>query len=270
MTKPFDDEAGTRVPDAGLAARAAGLLRQGLATLADLVVPPLCLACHCPLAGHDALCPECWRGIDFIRPPLCDTLGIPLPFDTGGKMISAAAAGEPPAYDRARAVARFDGVMRDLVHGFKFHDRHDAHRLFCRWLISAGADLIESAEVAVPVPLARYRLLRRQFNQAAILAKGLAQVGGLAYAPLALVRAKPTVPQVGLSRLQRRDNVSGAFVVAAREGSAIAGRNVLLIDDVITTGATADACAKALKRAGAKSVDVLALALVTNGAGVTT
>ena len=113
---------------------AAGALRSAVAAVVDLVVPPLCLACHRPLSSHDAMCSRCWSGIDFIRAPLCARLGIPLPFDVGGTMISAAAVADPPDYDRARAVARFDGVMRELVHDLKFRDRHDARRLFARWL----------------------------------------------------------------------------------------------------------------------------------------
>ncbi len=92
----------------------------------DVILPPLCLNCQTRLADHDALCPDCWRRIDFIRPPLCDRLGLPMPYDTGGTMISAAAAADPPPYDRARAVARYDGVMRELIHDFKFRDTHDA------------------------------------------------------------------------------------------------------------------------------------------------
>jgi ComF family protein len=230
----------------------------------DALLPPLCVACHEPIARHHALCPSCWSRIDFIRPPLCDLLGLPMPFDTGGTMISAAAAARPPRYDRARAVARFAGPMRELVHDLKFRDRHDARALFGRWLKEAGRELLAGAEVTVPVPLARTRLLARRYNQAAILARELAHVSGLDYAPLALVRTRHTAPQVGLSRSERRRNVAGAFSVPERERPSIRGRNVLLVDDVITTGATANAAAGALKRAGARRVDVLALAMVAD------
>jgi hypothetical protein len=108
---------------------AAGALRSAAAAVVDLVFPPLCLAYYRPLSSHDAICPRCWSDIDFIRAPLCARLGIPMPFDVGGTMISAAAAADPPDYDRARAVARFDGVKRELVHDLKFPDRHDSRRL---------------------------------------------------------------------------------------------------------------------------------------------
>jgi ComF family protein len=242
----------------------ASTLRKAAAAIGDVLVPPLCLSCHRRLSTHDALCPSCWSGIDFIRTPLCDRLGLPMPYDTGGRMISAAAAADPPAYDRARAVARFDGVMRALVHDLKFHDRHDARRLFGRWLAEAGAELLADADVLIPVPLTRTRLLTRRFNQSALLAHEIARVTGVKVEPLALLRIRASKPQVGLSREQRRQNVAGAFAVAHRRKAAIAGAKLVLVDDVITTGATAGACARTLKRAGAARVDVLALALVAD------
>lgn len=241
-----------------------GFIASGLAQLIDLIMPPVCLSCHAHLGGLDALCASCWSGITFIRPPLCDRLGSPMPFDTGGVMISAAASADPPAYDRARAVASFDGLMRDLVHDLKFRDRHDLRRLLGRWLTEAGRDILKGGGVIVPVPLGRLRLVQRGFNQSAILAQDVARATGLPYAPLVLVRARKTRPQVGLTRLERHKNVSGAFDVPDAKRPVIAGRNVVLIDDVITTGATVSACASALKRAGAARVDVLALALVTD------
>jgi ComF family protein len=243
-----------------------GALRKAAAAIADVLVPPLCLSCHGRLSTNDALCPACWSGIDFIRAPLCDCLGLPMPYDTGGRMVSAAAA-DPPAYDRARAVARFEGVMRTLVHDLKFHDRHDARRLFGRWLAGAGAELRADADALIPVPLTRVRPLSRRFNQSAILAHEVARRTGIKVEPLVLLRVRASKPQMGLSREQRRQNVAGAFAVAAGRKVAIAGAKLILVDDVITTGATAGACARALKRAGAARVDVLALALVAD-AGV--
>lgn len=247
-------------------ARLGSRVRGALIVLGDWILPPACLSCRTPLTGHDALCATCWNRIDFIRPPLCDRLGLPMPFDTGGTMISAAAAADPPDYGRARAVAHYRGVMRELIHDLKFHDRHDARQIFGRWMVSAGAELLVGADVLVPVPLGRWRLLARRFNQAALLAQEIARTSGVPCEPLALVRRRATASQVGLTRLERRENVRGAFAVATGRGDRIRGRNVVLVDDVVTTGATAGACARALKRAGAARVDVLALALAT-GAG---
>lgn len=241
-------------------------LRRLLAACADIIVPPCCLVCRAPLGAHHLLCAPCWREVHFIRPPLCDVLGIPLPFDMGERMVSAGALARPPAYDRARAVAHFSGSMRTLVHQLKYADRHDARSLLGRWLAEAGRELLAGADVVVPVPLTRWRLLSRRFNQAAILAQELSRQTGLAVDPRLLQRTRSTKTQVGLTHDQRRRNVAGAFRVPGSRRAGLHGRNVLLVDDVITTGATAEACARTLKRAGAARVDVLALALVTNEA----
>ncbi|WP_244534670.1 ComF family protein [Hyphomicrobium sp. CS1GBMeth3] len=243
-----------------------GLFRRAFSALSDLVMPPVCLVCREPIGAHDALCARCWRDIEFIRPPLCDRLGTPLPFDTGAPMISAAAAADPPPYNRARAVAAHTGSMRTLVHALKFHDRHDVRRLLSRWLVEAGRELLVETEIIVPVPLARRRLLARRFNQAAVLSAEIARLTGLRHEPLLLARTRATTSQVGLSRGQRQRNVAGAFAVTSRLAARAQGRNILLVDDVITTGSTVGACARALRRAGAARVDVLALALVTDHA----
>jgi len=245
---------------------AADTVRAAVAAAADCLVPPLCLACHRPLADHDTLCASCWTAIDFIRAPVCDRLGIPLAIDIGPGAISAAAEADPPEYDRARAVARFDGIMRNLVHDLKFRDRHDGLRLFGRLLASAGGELLADADAVVPVPLTRWRLLHRRFNQSAVLAREVARMTGRPYWPMALMRTRRTRPQVGLSRAQRRENVAGAFTVSAAALPALAGARIVLIDDVITTGATVRACARVLKASGAARVDVLSLAIVTDAA----
>jgi ComF family protein len=138
--------------------------------------------------------------------------------------------------------------------------------LLGRWLVEAGRDLISEAEIVVPVPLSRWRLLQRRFNQASILGSEVARLTDLAFEPTVLRRTRATPSQVGLTRRQRQENVTGAFTVTHRDRTKIAGRNILIIDDVITTGATVGVCAEVLKRAGARNVDVLALALVTDTA----
>lgn len=239
-------------------------LAEGGRLLAQTIMPAVCLGCRASLGRTDGLCGSCWRSIRFIRPPLCDRLGLPMPYGAAGTMISAAAAAEPPVYDRARAVAAFEGVMRDLIHGFKYADRHDARRLFGRWLAHAGAELLPGIDVIVPVPLARGRLLRRQYNQAAVLARELARLSAVRFDPHVLERTRSSRAQVGLSRDERRRNLRGAFRVAPSRAASIAARSLLLIDDVITTGATVEACTRVLKAQGAARVDVLALALVTD------
>ena len=149
--------------------------------------------------------------------------------------------------------------MRNLIHGFKYQDRHEGVPLFGRWLKAAGAELLADADLIVPVPLYRSRLWTRRFNQSAMLALA---VGRLAAVPVdlsLLARVKRTASQIGLKPAERRRNVAGAFRVT-RDRSFVRGKCIVVIDDVITTGATAEGCARVLKRAGAAHIDVLALA----------
>ena len=248
------------------AARVAAALGRAVAACADVIVPPCCLVCRSRVSAHHLLCAACWRQVDFIRSPLCDVLGIPLPFATGERTVSAAAVAHPPAWDRARAAAHYSGAMRTLVHQLKYADRHDARTLLGRWLAEAGRDLLPGIDVILPVPLSRLRLILRRFNQAAVLAGELSRQTGVPMDPLLLARIRATRSQVGMTREQRRRNVAGAFRVPLRRRAWLTGRRVLIVDDVLTTGATADACARVLKRAGAARVDVLTLAMVTNEA----
>lgn len=235
----------------------------GLAYLSDLVLPPVCIACHRPLDQHNALCPRCWSGLRFIRAPLCERLGLPLPYDAGAQPVSSMALKHPPLYDRARAALVFDGIIRELIHAFKYADRHEAVPLFTRWMSAAGHALIAEADLIAPVPLHPWRLVRRRFNQSAVLAGRVARAHRKPVM-LGLRRVRYTRQQIGLAWDERRANVAGAFRLPPKHARAIAGKRVLLIDDVITTGATVEACAGALMEAGAAAVDVLAVARVAD------
>ncbi len=230
------------------------------AALADLLLPPVCIACRTRVGAHGLLCGACFARIDFIAPPVCARLGVPLPYDTGSVSLSAAAIAKPPVYDRARAAAHYSEAMRGLIQSFKYGDRQEGLKLFGRWLAKAGAELTADADLIVPVPLYPGRLWWRRFNQSAMLARELSRIAGLPADCFSLKRVRRTASQVGLSADQRRRNVRGAFKVEPARRGRIAGRNIVVVDDVITTGATAEACARALKRAGAARVDVLALA----------
>ena len=231
-----------------------------LGRLADLLLPPVCIACRARIGSHGLLCGACFARIDFIAPPICARLGVPLPYDAGEGALSAAAIATPPVYDRARAVARYSETMRELIQSFKYRDRQEGLALFARWLKQAGAELLADADLIVPVPLYPARLWWRRFNQSAMLAHALGRLTGNEVDCFVLKRVKRTASQVGLSADQRRRNVAGAFKVDRVHAARLRGKRVVVIDDVITTGATAEACARALKRARAARVDVLALA----------
>jgi predicted amidophosphoribosyltransferase len=194
----------------------------------DIALPPLCPSCRAPLGDGAGLCAACWSKLSLIEPPYCARLGIPFAYDPGPGLLSMEAIANPPAYDRARA----------------------------------GRELLGQADALLPVPLHWRRLWARRFNQSATLARAISDIAGVPVLHGALKRVRATPQQVGLSKTERADNVQGAFRVLAEEKPQVAGRRLVLIDDVLTSGATVDTCARALLRAGAAHVDVLVFARV--------
>src|SRR6202046_4862736 len=243
--------------------RAADTVRAVLRTALDPPLPPLGPACREPVEGQ-ALCPACWSKLSFITRPYCERLGIPFVYDPGPGILSMEAIAHPPAYQRARAAVRFDEISRALVHALKYGDRLDLAPMMGRWLALAGRELLGEADALVPVPLHWRRNWARRFNQSGMLAAAVSSETGVPVAAAALKRVKATLQQVGLSRSERAANIQGAFRVPAEGKAAIAGRKLVLVDDVLTSGATAEGCARALLRAGAANVDVLVFARVAD------
>jgi ComF family protein len=229
----------------------------------DIALPTLCVACREPVAG-EGVCAICWAKLSFIAPPFCPRLGIPFVYDPGPELLSMEAIANPPAYARARAAVRYDDVARVLVHALKYQDRTDVAPAMGRWMARAGRELLEQADMLVPVPLHWRRGWSRRYNQSGALARSIERQSGVRVKSEVLRRVRPTQQQIGLSRAQRASNVQGAFKVESHRQSEIQGARVVLIDDVLTTGATADACARALLRAKAASVDVLVFARVVD------
>ena len=253
---------------AGIAAserlkRGASVVRAILRGALDLALPRLCAACREPVDGQ-GLCPACWSKLSFITRPYCERLGIPFVYDPGPGILSMEAIADPPAYRRARAAVRFDDISRALVHALKYGDRLDLAPMMGRWLGQAGRELLAEADALVPVPLHWRRQWARRFNQSAMLAAAVSTASGVPVAAGVLKRVKPTAQQVGLSRSERAANVQGAFRVPPEAKAAVAGRRLVVVDDVLTSGATVEGCAKALLRAGAANVDVLVFARVAD------
>ncbi|MET0446107.1 MAG: ComF family protein [Pseudorhodoplanes sp.] len=241
-------------------------LRLPLRLALDVALPRLCPSCREPVGDGAGLCATCWSKLSLIERPFCEKLGIPFTYDPGPGVYSMQAIADPPAYARARAAVRYDDVARTLIHALKYGDRLDLAPTMARWMARAGTDLLADADLIVPVPLHWRRLWARRFNQSAALAGFIAQQGGPPVSVTALKRARATPQQVGLSRTARAANVQGAFRVDAAGKAEIKQKHVLLLDDVLTSGATADACARVLLRAGARQVDVLVFARVVDPA----
>lgn len=250
-------------------ARFAAPMRAALRFIVDTALPPLCPACREPLGDGAGLCAACWTKLAFIEPPYCARLGIPFAYDPGPGLLSMEAIANPPAYDRARAAVRYDDIARHLVHAFKYGDRLDLAPMMGRWMARAGRELTEGADGFIPVPLHWRRLWARRFNQSAVLASAVSQLTSVPVLTDALRRVRATQQQVGLDKSERAENVQGAFKVTPERQAEVAGRRLILVDDVLTSGATTNACARALLRAGAAHVDVLVFARVVAGGRTT-
>jgi ComF family protein len=231
----------------------------------DLVFPPQALDGGAAASG--GLSAETWSRIHFLDGPVCHGCGAPFEYDIGGPC--AACLAKPRAFDAARAACLYDEASRDPILKLKHADRLDLAPMMARWISRAARDLIDQADAVAPVPLHPMRLLRRRHNQAAEIARPLCALTGLAYLPDALVRTKPTDSQGGKSGGGRRRNVAGAFDVPDARRAQVTGRRILLVDDVMTTGATAEGCARALKAAGAAHVAVAVVARVQAREGLT-
>lgn len=237
-------------------------LRAALRLVLDFALPPLCPSCREPLSEGLGLCASCWSRLSLIEPPYCARLGIPFVYDPGPGLLSMEAIANPPTYDRARAAVRYDDVARELVHGLKYSDRLDLTPMLGQWMARAGRELLVDATTLVPVPLHWRRQWSRRFNQSAALADAISALCHVPVVHDGLERVRATPQQVGRSKVERAENVQGAFRVPARRKGDISGRRLVLVDDVLTSGATVDACARALLRAGAAHVDVLVFARV--------
>jgi len=235
----------------------------------DLLLPLRCFGCGSMVQEKWQVCSTCWAGLHFLTAPLCHACGLPHAHGPLHDLACESCARDPLPVERARAALAYDDGSRAMILAFKHGGRIEAAGLFTNWMAEHGRDVLDGADLLVPVPLHRWRLLTRGFNQAGLLAAGIARRRALAWAPGLLVRQRATRSQQGLNARSRAGNVTAdAFTVRARHAAQLAGRRVVLIDDVLTTGATLGACAAVLRHHGAASVDALTLARVVRGQGI--
>ncbi len=245
--------------------RAAAILARARDALIDAIYPPRCLTCTQATEAAHGLCPACWRDTHFIAGAVCSTCGTPLVGEAEDGDRCQSCLDHPPAWDRGRAAILYAGAGRRAILGLKHGDRLDMVRPLAGWLAAAGGRLVAEADVVAPVPLHWRRLIRRRYNQSAEIARHLSRRSGTAFVPDLLTRRRMTRPQERMDRAERHANQAGAIVVTPARAGLVAGRAVLLVDDVLTSGATLSACAEACRAAGAARVDVLVLARVGFG-----
>lgn len=228
----------------------------------DVIFPPRCGACGGFTESHGRLCGSCWSALSFIAPPCCAACGYPFAYEMAeADALCAACMQDKPDYDGHRSMLVFDEHSKKLIHDLKYHDKPLLLPLFGDWLFRAGNLWLEAENlVIIPVPLHFLRLLTRRYNQAALLAKELAKRSGKPFLLDGMKRIKHRPPQAGLSRDQRLKNMRGAFAVTPKHRDFLREKTVLLVDDVMTTGATLNACAKALKKQGVTNVYACTLA----------
>ena len=237
-------------------------LRNLASQVPELLVPSTCLTCDRFVDCQGGCCPQCWGQLRFVTKPHCPVMGSPFSIDMGDGFLSAEAIANPPPFDKLRTVLLYDDLARKLVSSIKYSDRADLLRWVANWMNVSGQEIIDETDAIIPVPLHPSRLRKRRFNQAGELGHRLAKLNGKEFLPEILIRRKPTRQQVGLSESERARNVSGAFAVPQEMKINLKEKRILLIDDVYTTGATAKAATRALKRGGASQINVLVFAKV--------
>jgi len=235
-----------------------------LSVIANLLYPSSCVACRAETEGPPGLCADCFKEAAFLTGAVCDLCGAPVPDSGEAAPICDSCVHAPPGFDKGRAALLYDGVGRRIALQLKHGDRLDLAKPAARWMLRAGGDMAREADLIAPVPMHWTRLVQRRSNQAAELARAVAAAAGRprAYAPDLLRRVRATASQDGRTRVERFENVQGVFEARRRWGARLAGANVLLVDDVMTTGATLGACAEACREAGAANVNALVLARV--------
>ncbi len=237
----------------------------------DMVLPPHSLMNGMPLKNyHDGCDAQDWQNIKFLDAPCCDICGFPFEFDQGVGALCGRCTARRPPYAHGRSAIAYDEFSKKLVLDFKHGGRTDGLNFFAVQMVRAGRDLFTQTDFIIPVPLHKARLRQRRFNQSALLAHKISQLSGLPYDSNILMRKKNSPSQGTQTFVQRRRNVAGAFCMRTKNKNALVGAKILLVDDVLTSGATLEACTKVLMRAGAKRVNILTLMRVVRATEIPT
>lgn len=241
--------------------QAAALARSAARSILDFALPPRCPGCGAIIATPHSFCLDCWSALDFLADPCCARCGLPFAFAQGDGAQCGACLADPPDYDRLRAAVGYGPIARTVALKLKYGGRPGVAETLAHFMARQLRDLPQDA-LLVPVPLHRWRIWSRGYNQAALIASALARRTGCKADLGLLLRTRRTPSLRGLGRRERALAVRGAFAVARAKAATVAGRNVMVVDDVYTSGATANACARTLRQAGAASVNIICWARV--------
>jgi ComF family protein len=232
--------------------------------LLDFIYPPICVHCSTPIIKADSLCAKCWQELIPISEPLCPVLGLPFAVSLGANVLSAQAIANPPEFDRARSAFIYNDITHSVISKLKYGDRPEMAKFCAAIMAGAFAEILTGDPILVPVPLHPKRQRQRRYNQSTQLAKELGLLKGIKVAPMLVARVRETKQQVGLSAKMREKNVAGAFKVISDLIEVNVEQRIVIVDDVMTTGATLNAVTKSLKKAGYKKIDVISFARVVN------
>lgn len=226
----------------------------------NIIFPARCIACGEIAVDVGRICGDCWQKIEFVSQQSCERCGVPFEYDVGEGVVCLSCEMNKTSYSRAAFLFKYGDISKNLIHKLKYYD----HTYLARYLSSAALRVIkhnfQNCDVVVPVPLHRRRLMRRLYNQSALISKELAKLMEIDFVSNALLKVRHTIPQTFLTKAQREDNVRNSFIVNLSKSHLVLNKNVLLVDDVMTTGSTINECSKILKRAGCKEVFVFTLA----------
>jgi len=235
-------------------------LKKARNILVGSLFPAVCVACRTLVGSHGSLCSECWKQIYFISEPFCYVCGLPFDYSLGKSALCGTCLKQKPSYTQARALFTYNEFSKNPILSLKYHDRTQLAPVFGAWLRRLALPYQPKVAAILPVPLHYSRLVKRRYNQAALLADTVGESLNITVMNNALLRSKKTPPQAGLSKRQREANMRGAFMVSPAKKPLLKGKSVILVDDVMTTGATLEACARCLHDAGVVDVFVITIA----------
>ena len=234
------------------------MLRSLYKNIIDYILPTRCFSCASLVQGESGFCSQCWQSFNFISKPFCGCCGRSFTINLDHQAMCGNCIKSPPSYDMARSLFKFDETTKKLIHSFKYYDQTILGTKFARMLVARYGRELDGADLIIPVPMHKLKRLLRMYNQAGVLAVAIGKETGKRVEQGLLKKTKWTKPQTYLQRAQRLKNIAGSISLV--DASVVDGKKVILVDDVITTGTTLNACARILKKAGAKAVIAISIA----------